>query len=105
MLIALCFLVMLVSAAGWFALTRERPGSQVPPAAVALNDLGDLSPAEYRDVHVNPWSWTAMRVGGGGVFATPELPRADAIDYVTRCGSHQLCAVDDVHKIIFYRSL
>ncbi|MGH3782559.1 MAG: hypothetical protein ACRDRO_18545 [Pseudonocardiaceae bacterium] len=92
----------------WFALTKlkpERPAQRTPAAPTALDDLGDLSPAEYRDVHVNPWPWTAMRVGGGGVFTTPDLSRADAIEYVTRSGSHQLCAVDDVHKIIFYRSL
>lgn len=48
--------------------------------------------------------WTAMRVGGGGVFSVPNLPRDEAIDYVLRRGSHQLCTIDDTNKIIFYRS-
>lgn len=51
-----------------------------------------------------PEVWRAMSVGGGGVFVTPPLLRADAIRYVAMQGSHQMCFVDDSHRIIFYRS-
>lgn len=47
--------------------------------------------------------WRALAVGGGGAFSTPPLKRADAIRYVTLQGTHQLCWVDDVNRIIFYR--
>jgi hypothetical protein len=46
-----------------------------------------------------------MRTGGGGVFDTPPLLRTEAIDYVTRQGTHQIVFVDDEHKFIFYRTL
>lgn len=59
---------------------------------------------QQRRIHDTPFVWQAMRVGGGGIFETPELKRAAAIDYVLQKGTHQLCTVDDVCKIIFYRS-
>jgi hypothetical protein len=58
-----------------------------------------------RDVHSRPWVWRCMRAGGGGVFDTPPLLRTDALDYVTRKGTHQIVFVDDEHKFIFYRTL
>jgi hypothetical protein len=64
-----------------------------------------LERARVRDVHSRPWVWRCMRTGGGGVFDTPPLLRTDAIDYVTRMGTHQIVFVDDEHKFIFYRTL
>jgi hypothetical protein len=61
--------------------------------------------AQLEAVHKQPWIWRCSRVGGGGVFDTPPLLRTEALDYVTRQGTHQIVFVDDDHKFIFYRSL
>jgi hypothetical protein len=65
----------------------------------------DVAAEESHQKHLVPWVWKCMRVGGGGVFDTPPLLRTDALDYVTRRGSHQIAHIDDEHKFIFYRSL
>lgn len=46
--------------------------------------------------------WIALRTGGGGRFETAELFENEAIEYVTRKGSHSIVHIDRVNRYIFY---
>jgi hypothetical protein len=59
--------------------------------------------SQHYAIHVERYVWHAAAIGGGGMFDTPELNRSDAIEYVTRRGTHSIAHVDDTHKYIFYR--